>query len=168
MSQWSSVAIFWGPQKISQTFGERAFAKFCDKNAVFVNFCNKNVTFSKTRYPKIPDFSENISGWVRVLLKINGSGRVLGTRLTLSWSSKLISLCYYAFCHYQCNLHLRRYFLKHRLETIECGEGGETQNILEVCFGKISLDLHKAIFLDAIASPSSWCCQWASGPVSDS
>ena len=33
--------------------------------------------------PKISDYSENISGRVRVLLKIIGSGRVSGTRLTL-------------------------------------------------------------------------------------
>ena len=57
--------------------------KFLRQNFVFVNFCNKNVTFSNTRYPKIPDYSENISGRVRVLLKIIGSGRVSGTRLTL-------------------------------------------------------------------------------------
>ena len=48
--------------------------KFLHQNFVFVNFCNKNVTFSNTRYPKIPDYSENISGRVRVLLKIIGSG----------------------------------------------------------------------------------------------
>ena len=58
--------------------------KFLRQNFVFVNFCNKNVTFSNTRYPKIPDYSENISGRVRVLLKIIGSGRVSGTRLTLA------------------------------------------------------------------------------------
>ena len=56
---WQKLAVFWGTQKISQTFGERTFAKFrdknaefvnfCDKNAVLVNFCNKNVTFSNTR-----------------------------------------------------------------------------------------------------------------------
>ena len=57
--------------------------KFLRQNFVFVNFCNKNVTFSNTRYPKIPNYSENISGRVRVLLKIIGSGRVSGTRLTL-------------------------------------------------------------------------------------
>ena len=85
---WQKLAAFWGPQKISQTFGERAFAKFRDKNAVFVIFCNKNVTFSNTRYPKIPDYSENISGRVRVLLKIIGSGRVSGTRLTLPTMGK--------------------------------------------------------------------------------
>ena len=48
--------------------------KFLRQNFVFVNFCHKNVTFSITRYPKIPDYSENISGRVRVLLKIIGSG----------------------------------------------------------------------------------------------
>ena len=80
---WQKFADFLELQKISQTFGERAFAKFRDKNAVFVNFCHKNVTFSNTQYPKIPDYSENISGRVRVLLKIIGSGRVSGTRLTL-------------------------------------------------------------------------------------
>ena len=57
--------------------------KFLRQNFVFVNFCNKNVTFSNTRYPKIPDYSENISGRVRVLLKIIGSGRVSGTRQSL-------------------------------------------------------------------------------------
>ena len=57
--------------------------KFLRQNFVFVNFCNKNVTFSNTRYPKIPDYTENISGRVRVLLKIIGSGRVSGTRLIL-------------------------------------------------------------------------------------
>merc|ERR1712218_155743 len=56
---------------------------FLRQNFVFVNFCNKNVTFSNTRYPKIPDYSENILGRVPVLLKIIGSGRVSGTRLTL-------------------------------------------------------------------------------------
>ena len=40
---WQKLAAFWGPQKISQTFGERAFAKFHDKNAVFVNFWNKTL-----------------------------------------------------------------------------------------------------------------------------
>ena len=48
----AEVAAFWGPQKISQTFGDPI-----PKN---------------TRYPKIPDYSENISGRVRVLLKIIG------------------------------------------------------------------------------------------------
>ena len=86
---WQKLAVFWGTQKISQTFGERTFAKFCDKNAEFVNFCdknavlvnfcNKNVTFSNTRYPKIPDYSENILGRVRVLLKIIGLGLTLPT-----------------------------------------------------------------------------------------
>ena len=57
--------------------------KFLRQNFVFVNFCHKNVTFSITRYPKIPDYSENISGRVRVSLKIIGSGGVSGTRLTL-------------------------------------------------------------------------------------
>ena len=32
---------------------------------------------------KLPDYSEHILGRVRVLLKIIGSGRVSGTRLTL-------------------------------------------------------------------------------------
>ena len=32
---------------------------------------------------QIPDYSQNVSGQVRVLLKIIGSGQVLGTRLTL-------------------------------------------------------------------------------------
>ena len=40
---WQKLAAFWGQQKISQTFGERAFAKFRDKNAVFVNFCDKTL-----------------------------------------------------------------------------------------------------------------------------
>ena len=31
----------------------------------------------------LPDDSENISGWVRILLKIIGTGRVSGTRQTL-------------------------------------------------------------------------------------
>merc|ERR1712218_468040 len=57
--------------------------KFLRQNFVFVNFCDKNVTFSNTRYPKIPDYSENISGRVRVLLKISGSGRVGSGRVTL-------------------------------------------------------------------------------------
>ena len=57
--------------------------KFLRQNFVFVNFCNKNVTFSNTQYPKIPDYSENIFGRVRVLLKIIGSGPVSGNRLTL-------------------------------------------------------------------------------------
>ena len=38
---------------------------------------------------QIPDYSENISGRVRVLLKIIGSGRVSGTRLTLITMEKL-------------------------------------------------------------------------------
>ena len=51
--------------------GERPFAKFCDKNAVFENFCDKNFIFvkcnnkchfSNTQYPKIPDDSEKLSG----------------------------------------------------------------------------------------------------------
>ena len=65
---WTDLCLS-GP--VWQPFGERAFAKFCDKNAIFVNFCNKKFTFSNTQYPKIPDYSENISG------------RVSGTRLTL-------------------------------------------------------------------------------------
>ena len=84
---WTDLCLS-GP--VWQPFGERAFAKFCDKNVIFlrqnfvvVNFCNKNVTFTNTRFPKIPDYYENISGRVRVLLKIIGSGRVSGTRLTL-------------------------------------------------------------------------------------
>ena len=40
---WQKLADFWGQQKISQTFGERAFEKFRDKNAVFVNFCDKTL-----------------------------------------------------------------------------------------------------------------------------
>ena len=45
-----------------------------------------------TRYPKIPDYSENISGRVRVLLKIIGSGRVSGTRLTLTDGQEYVSM----------------------------------------------------------------------------
>ena len=91
---WQKLAAFWGPQKISQTFGEPAFAKYRDKNAVFVNFRNENVTFSNTRYPKIPDYSENISGRVRVLQKIIGSGRVSGTRLTLTLGNSAgVNIC---------------------------------------------------------------------------
>ena len=66
--------------------------KFLRQNFVFVNFCNKNVTFSNTRYPKIPDYSENISGRVRVLLKIIGSGWVSGTRLTLPMNDVMMNL----------------------------------------------------------------------------
>ena len=39
----AEVGSLSGKQKISQTFGERAFAKFRDKNAVFVNFCDKTL-----------------------------------------------------------------------------------------------------------------------------
>ena len=56
---------FWDRRKSQTTFGERTFAKFRNKNAVFVNFCNKNVIFSYTRYPKITNDSENISGIAR-------------------------------------------------------------------------------------------------------
>ena len=38
---WQKLAAFRGPQKISQTFGESAFAKFREKNAIFVIFCDK-------------------------------------------------------------------------------------------------------------------------------
>ena len=96
MSQWSSVAevdsllrtaenlkTLWraGICKISQQ--KRRIYNFLQQNFVFVKFCNKNVTFSDTRYTKIPNYSENILGRVRVLLEIIGSGRVSGTRLTL-------------------------------------------------------------------------------------
>ena len=53
---------FWDRRKSQTTFGERTFAKFRNKNAVFVNFCNKNVIFFN--YP-IPDDSENILGIAR-------------------------------------------------------------------------------------------------------
>ena len=66
--------------------------KFLRQNFVFVIFRNKNVTFSNTQYPKIPDYSENISGRVRVMLKIIGSGRVSGTRLTLEVTQSNASL----------------------------------------------------------------------------
>ena len=40
---WQKLAGFWEPQKISQTFGECAFAKFRDKSAVFVYFGDKTL-----------------------------------------------------------------------------------------------------------------------------
>ena len=45
MSQWSSVAEVGSLLGTTEnlTFGERAFAKFRDKNAVFVNFCDKTL-----------------------------------------------------------------------------------------------------------------------------
>ena len=69
--------FFFDRRKSHKAFGERAFAKFHDKN-------------SNIRYPKILDDSENISGRVRVLLKIIGWGRVSGTRLTLSTAAFLL------------------------------------------------------------------------------
>ena len=41
---------------------------------------------------QIPDYSENISGQVRVLLKIIGLGWVSGTRLTLDIIRRLINI----------------------------------------------------------------------------
>ena len=67
---------FWDRRKSQTTFGERTFAKFRNKNAVFINFCNKNVIFSITRYPIILKIF-----WV--LLESTGSGRVSGTRQTV-------------------------------------------------------------------------------------
>ena len=74
--------------------------KFLRQNFVFVNFCNKNVTFSNTRYPKIPDYSENISGRVRVLLKIIGSdvGRCIINRFVKRRGDWRVS--------FDCPLHL--------------------------------------------------------------
>ena len=37
---WTDLCLS-GP--VWQPFGERAFAKFCDKNVVFVNFCDKTL-----------------------------------------------------------------------------------------------------------------------------
>ena len=81
---WQKLAAFRGPQKISQTFGESAFAKFREKNAIFVIFCDKalylyifatemslfQILIPQNSILKIPDYYENILGWVRVLLKL--------------------------------------------------------------------------------------------------
>ena len=71
---WQKLAAFWGPQKISQTFGERAFAKISRQKCSICNFLRKKLCIRKFVQQKCHFFKYPIPKNTQLFRKYFGSG----------------------------------------------------------------------------------------------